>query len=158
IGRIDADLTGAIRLSDVALGDLVAADAIEASVALDSLLAGTLRADEIRVAGPRVAIQIDGDGGSDLTRLARRLIHRVSVGDGAGDPGRLRRIVVSSGTLIAHIAGLGELAADQVAIMPDAGGVRVTTGAIRIDGSTGPVTVALGFARGAAELTLPHLG
>src|SRR3954463_8057105 len=60
IGTVDADLTGTIRLSDVALGDLVAAEAVEASVALDSLLEGTLRADEIRVAGPRVAIHIDG--------------------------------------------------------------------------------------------------
>src|SRR5262245_23594673 len=37
IGGVDADLTGTIRLADVALGDLVAADAIEASVSLDSL-------------------------------------------------------------------------------------------------------------------------
>src|SRR5262249_29853867 len=76
IGAVDADLTGPIRLSDVAFGELVAAEAIEASVALDSLLAGTLRADEIRVTGPRVAIQVDGDGDSDLARLARRLLVR----------------------------------------------------------------------------------
>src|SRR5262245_56139487 len=55
VGAIDADLAGTLRLSGVALGELVAADAIEASVALDSLLAGTLRADEIRVVAPRVA-------------------------------------------------------------------------------------------------------
>src|SRR5512143_2705649 len=50
IGAVDADLTGTIRLSDVALGNLVSADSIEASVALESLLAGQLGADEIRVA------------------------------------------------------------------------------------------------------------
>ncbi|HEV7553846.1 MAG TPA: hypothetical protein VGO00_00240, partial [Kofleriaceae bacterium] len=49
IGSIDADLTGTVRLSDVALGGLVAADSVEGSVALDSLLAGELGADEIRV-------------------------------------------------------------------------------------------------------------
>src|SRR5206468_1039913 len=44
-----------------------------------------------------------------------------------------------------------------VAITPDAAGVRVTTGAIRIEGRPGPVAVELGFARGAADVTLPHL-
>lgn len=156
IGRVDADLTGAVRLLDVALGELVTADAIEASVALDSLLAGALRVDEIRVAAPRVAAQVDGDGDSDLARLARRLLPHGGRGD--GEPaGRLRRIVVSAGTLSARIAGLGELTAEGVAITPDAAGVRVTTGAIRIDGRAGPVAVELGFARGAADVTLPHL-
>jgi Transglycosylase len=156
IGTIDAGLTGTIRLSDVAFGDLIAAEAIEASVALDSLLAGTLRADELRVAGPRVAIQVDGDGDSDLARLARRLL-----GHGPGGAGtrssRLRRIVVSSGTLSARVAGLGELTADRVELVPDAGGVRVITGPVRVDGHAGPLGVELGFARSAAELTLPRL-
>src|SRR5690606_5103243 len=58
IGRVDADLTGTIRLSDVALGPLFAADSVEASVALDSLLAGQFSADEIRVASPRIALDI----------------------------------------------------------------------------------------------------
>src|SRR5213078_2910768 len=117
IGGIDADLTGAIRLSDVALGDAIAAEAVEASVALDSLLHGTLRADEVRVAGPRVAIRVDGDGDSDVARLMRRLIR----GRGEAGGGRLRRIVVSSGTLTARIAELGELTAERVEIVPDAG-------------------------------------
>ncbi|HEX3758061.1 MAG TPA: biosynthetic peptidoglycan transglycosylase [Kofleriaceae bacterium] len=155
IGGVDADLTGAVRLSDVALGDLVTADAVEGSVALDSLLSGALRADEIRVAGPRVAARVDGDGDSDLARLVRRLLPRGGRGDSG--PARLRRIVVSAGTLSARIAGLGELTAEGVAITPDAAGVRVTTGAIRIDGRAGPVAVALGFARGAADVSLPHL-
>src|SRR4029079_7385148 len=66
IGAIDADLTGTLTLSDVALGSLLSADAIEPSVALDSLLAGRVTADEIRVAGPHLAIEIDRDGDSDL--------------------------------------------------------------------------------------------
>src|SRR5689334_10365829 len=52
IGGVDADLTGAIRITDVALGDLASADALEASVAMGSLLGGHLRADELRVDGP----------------------------------------------------------------------------------------------------------
>jgi hypothetical protein len=157
LGRVDADLTGTVRLTDVAFGTLVAADAVEASVALDSLLAGTLRADEIRVAGPRVAIQIDGDGDSDLARLARRLAGKARAPGDRGEPGRLRRIVVSSGTLSAHIAGIGELAAEGVELVPDASGVRLITGPVRLDGRAGPLQAQLGFARAGAELSLPHL-
>jgi hypothetical protein len=156
IGAIDADLTATVRLTDVRFGNLVTAEAIEASVALDSLLAGALRADEIRVAAPRVAVQVDGDGDSDLARWLRRLASHRATGDG-GEPGRLRRIVVSSGTLTAHIAGLGDLAAAGVELVPDAGGVRVVTGAVRLDARIGPVRGELAFARSAAELTLPHL-
>lgn len=160
IGGVDADLTGAVRLSDVALGELVAAEAVEASVALESLLAGTLRADEIRVASPRVAIQVDGDGDSDLARLARRMLRPGrgrDAGAGSRDAGpRLRRIVVSSGALTARVAGLGELAIDDVAIRPDAAAVRITTGAIRLEGRAGPVAIDVGFSRGAADVALPH--
>jgi len=157
IDGIDADLTGTIRLTGLALGQLVAADALEASVSLGSLLAGTLRADEIRVAGPRVAVQVDGDGDSDLGRVARRLASRGRTSTGPAGGGRLRRIVVSSGALSAQIAGLGALAAERVELVPDAGGVRVITGPVRLSGRNGPLTVDLGFARSAAELALPHL-
>jgi len=157
IAAIDADLTGTIRLTGVALGPLITAEAVEASVALDSLLAGTLRADEIRIATPRVAIRVDGDGDSDLARVARRLVGRGRTPGEPGAPGRLRRIVVSSGALTAQIAGIGSVAADGVELIPDAGGVRLITGAVRLDGRAGPLHVELGFARGAAELTLPHL-
>ena len=158
IGGIDADLTGTVRLSDVALGSLLGAEAIEASVALDSLLAGTLRADEIRVAGPRIAIQADGDGNSDLARLLHRLVSgRDHAGEARAGDGRLRRIVISSGTLTAQVAGLDELAADGMELVPDATDVRVITRTVRIDGRAGPLGVELAFARSAADLALPHL-
>ena len=157
IGAVDADLTGTVRLTDVAFGELISAEAIEASVGLDSLLAGALRADEIRVAGPHVTVQVDGDGDSDLARLTRRLATRPAAAPVNGEPGRLRRVVVSSGTLTAHIAGLGDVAAAGVELVPDAAGVRVVTGAVRIDGRVGPVRGEIAFARSAAEITLPHL-
>ena len=158
IDAVDADLSGTIRLSDVAFGDLVTAHAIEASIAIDSLLAGTLRADEIRVAGPRVAIQVDGNGDSDLARLARRLLgKRPGAGDRRAGPGRLRRIVVSAGSLSARVTGIGELTADGVELVPDGDGVRVITGPVRVDGRAGALGVELGFTRSAAELTLPRL-
>ncbi len=155
IGGIDADLTGSIRLSDVALGELIAADAIEASVALDSLLAGEFHADEIRVERPRVTVEASADGDSDLARLARRMLGRSRPPSGSG--GRLRRIVVSSGSLTAKIAGVGELSADGVELVPDAGGVRVVTGSVHAHGAAGPIEVSLAFSRSAAELALPQL-
>jgi len=162
IGAIDADLTGTLRLTDVAFGELVSAEAVEASIGLESLLAGALRADEIRVAGPHVTAQVDGDGDSDLARLIRRLAtrHASAARSAAGDrgePGRLRRVVVSSGTLTAHIAGIGDVTAAGVELVPDADGVRVVTGALRIDGRVGAVRGEIAFARSAAEIALPHL-
>ncbi|HEY4059651.1 MAG TPA: transglycosylase domain-containing protein [Kofleriaceae bacterium] len=176
IGAVDADLTGSVRLTDVALGSLFEADGVEASVALDSLLSGELRADEIQVAGPRVALDIGADGDSDFARLVRRFASRrsgLASRPRAGGP-RLRRIVVSEGTLTARIAGLGEISADGVELVPDEGGVRVITGALRmtthrsasVDGDStlsvhrpallSDVDVGFAFARSAAELSLPQ--
>lgn len=155
IGDVDADLTGTVRLSDVALGHLIAADSIEASVALESLLDGQLGADEIRVAGPRVAVEVDRNGDSDLARVVRKLAHG-GHGGGAG-ASRVRRIVVSSGTLTAKIAGIAELAADGVELVPDATGVRVITGRLRVHGETGMLRGDLDLARSAAEVSLPHV-
>jgi len=158
IGAIDADLSGAIRLTDVAFGDLVSADAIEASVGMGSLLDGQLRADEIRVEGPHVAIRVDADGDSDLARLAHRLAaRRTSRGSGQEQPSHVRRIVVAGGTLTARVAGLGELTADGVELVPDAGGVRVVTGPVRARGKGSRIGVDLAFTRSAAELRLPQL-
>jgi hypothetical protein len=170
IGRVDADLTGTIRLSDVSLGELFSADSLEASVALETLLAGQFSADEIRVAAPHISITVDKDGDSDLARLIRRLAapHTtpppgLAVGAApphpapAPKPARIRRIVVSSGTLVAKIAGVGEVAADGVEIVPDAGGVRVITGQVRLRGGTEAARAELVMARSAAELSLPHV-
>jgi hypothetical protein len=159
IGDIDADLTGTIRLSDVSLGTLFAADRVEASVALDSLLAGQLSADEIRIAGPRIAVDVTRDGDSDLARVVRRLAERrrKSSSSPSANAPRIRRIVVSSGTLTARIAGVGEVAADGVELVPDENGVRVITGTLRLRGKTNGIDGELLLARSAAEVSLPHV-
>ncbi len=163
IGNVDADLSGAVRLSDVAFGDLVSADAVEASVGVGSLLDGQLRADEIRVEGPHVALAIDPDGDSDLARLARRLQGRKRhAASGAASrrgsshhaiAGPVRRIVVSDGTLVARIAGIGEITADRVELFPEATGTRVLTGPLRVRAAHRRVDLDVGFARSAAEIT-----
>ncbi|MDB4958744.1 MAG: glycosyl transferase family 51 [Myxococcales bacterium] len=161
IGGVDADLTGTIKLLAVELVEpadshvVFAADAIEASVALQSMLEGQLGADEIRVAGPRVSLAVDGNGDSDLARLVRRLAHSGSTRPTGST--RVRRIVVSSGTLTAHVAGVGEVSADDVELVPDAGGVRVITGRVRITGGVGKLHGEIELARSAAELALPHV-
>jgi len=157
IGSVDADLTGAIRLTDVALGTLVSVDAIEASVAMSSLLGGQLRADEIRVDGPRVAIEVDANGDSDLARLARRIAHRGAGTTKKAKASGIRRIIVAQGSFRARIAHIGELSAEDVELVPDATGVRVITGPVRLDGVRSDVHVELAFARSAAELRMPAM-
>jgi hypothetical protein len=158
IGTVDADLTGTLRLSDVALGPLFSAERVEASVALESLLAGQLAADEIRVAGPRIDVEVDRSGDSNLARIVRTLADRRRSSGGHGSAHtRIRRIVVSSGTLTARVAGLGEVAADGVELVPDEYGVRVVTGKLRVRGGTGNVHGELVLARSAAEMSLPHV-
>jgi hypothetical protein len=160
IGAIDADLTGRVRLGDVALGTLVAADAIEASVALDSLLSGRLGADEIRVARPRITIDVSPDGDSELARVVRRLAKpsaAQATNAPSASPTKLRRIVVSSGSLIAHVAGVGDFEAEDVELVPDQAGVRVITGALRVRGEVGDVRGEIVLARAAADVALPHV-
>lgn len=156
LGGVDADLTGAVRLSDIAFGDLASAEAIEASVALDSLISGQIRADEIRVAAPRLDVRVGPDGDSDLLRLVRRLARRGG-GSGRSAGGRLRRIVVSSGSLRAHVDGLGDVTASGVELVPDEDGVRVITGQVRVHAAQAALALDLVFARSAAELVLPQL-
>jgi hypothetical protein len=156
IGAVDADLTGTVRLSDVALGSLVSAESIEASVALESLLDGQLGADEIRVAGPKVALEVDRNGDSDLARVIRKLAKSGGSHHGGGHA-RVRRIVVSSGTLTARIAGIADLSADDVELVPDEHGVRVITGHLRVHGELGSLRGELDLARSAAEVDLPHV-
>src|SRR5687767_3898110 len=99
IGSVDADLTGAIRMTDVALGRLVSVEAIEASVAMSSLLGGQLRADEIRIDHPRVTVEIDRNGDSDLARLARAMAHRGANTTRKAKASGIRRIIVANGAL-----------------------------------------------------------
>lgn len=161
IGAIDADLTGTVRISDIALGSLVRADRIEASVGLDSLLAGEPAADEICVTHPRLAAEVDANGDSDLGRLVRRLSARRTSAPGAAASARprARRIVVTSGSLVAHVAGVGEVTAEDVELVPDEAGVRVITGPVHVRGgsSAARARVELAFQRGAADVSLPQL-
>jgi len=163
IGSVDADLTGQIRLSDVVLGGQFAAGALEAAVALPSLLAGELNADEIRVASPRVSVHVDAKGNSDLATLVARLRRGRSNSRTSPSPrpwarGGLRRILVSSGALIAHVDGFGEVSATNLQLLPDDRGARLVTGPVHVRVGSGEFAGELDLARGAAEIALPQLG
>ena len=158
IGSLDADLTGTLRLSDVELGELFVADRVEASVSLDSLLSGQFSADEIRVAGPRIAVDVGRDGDSNLARVVRRLAAlRKKSSTASSTAIRVRRIVVSSGTLTARIAGLGEVSADGVELVPDENGVRLITGKLRVRGGANGIVGEIQLSRSGAEVALPHV-
>jgi hypothetical protein len=150
-----------VRVDDIALGDLASADAIEASVAMDSLLGGNLRADEIHVRAPRISVRIDPDGDSDVARLARKLglQRKRRTAPSTDEPRGFRRIVVDGGTLTARIAGLGEVSADGVELIPDGDSLRVVTGRVHLRGTGGlpGVQLDIAFARGAAELGLSRM-
>lgn len=154
IGAIDADLTGQVQLSSVALGTQLAAESIEAAVALDSLIAGEFGADEIRVTSPRVALTIDRDGNSDLAHLLRRFARPRNRPATAK---RLRRITVHSGSLVARIAGIGEVSAVNVELVPEASGVRVITGPLHVRTDAANLHGDLNLARSAAEISLPQV-
>ena len=156
IAGVEAGLTGEVRLTGVEIGDVLRIDAIEASVALDSLLAGDLAADEVRLEGPRLRARVDGAGESNLARILRRVAAR-RAGQPASRSGgrRLRRIVVTEGDLVLDVVGLGRFEARGVELHPQTGGVRVVTGEVRGELVAGPLAVRASFARGGGDLRLP---
>ncbi len=162
VGGVEADLTGTLRLRDVVVGDLLRADAIEAAVSLDSILAGELAPDEIRVRGPRVRAHIAADGSSDWHAL---LAHTAAhVGRRRGDHAdreprsgrRLHRVVVSGGDLVADLGG-ARVTVRDVELHPQAGGVRVVTGAVMLTAAVGPYQLRGELSRVGADVGLPRL-
>jgi hypothetical protein len=162
IDHVEASLTGAVRVDGVRLGDLLAADHIEASMAPGTLLSGDFHADEIRVDGPRLRLRVDRDGGSNLDDLLARWRARHAARTGAAPAPagatRLRRIVVTGGDLIVTLGDRARLRVQDVELVPHAGGLRALAGRAELEGASGPWTAAGSFARAAADLSWPALG
>ncbi|HWN66734.1 MAG TPA: hypothetical protein VNM90_03780, partial [Haliangium sp.] len=166
IGGIDADLTGAVRLRDVAVGKLMAADAIEAAVipSLAPLAGGALRIREIRVERPRLHVRVDRLGRTDVEDLLGRVrAHLDARASGPTTAARsaprvLPRIVVTRGALGVSLGDCGRAELRGIELLPRRGGVRAVAsetdlaldcGAWRIQGTLG---------RAAADIGLPGLG
>ncbi len=159
VGGFDASLTGTLQLRELRVGTLFSARALEASIALDSLLAGELGADELRVIEPRLRAAIDADGHSEWHDLVAHLAARR--GHGAGGRAthgghHLRRIVVSGGDLVLDIDGV-EIRARDVELQPQTGGVRLVTGVVTARGARGPYQGTAELARLGADVALPAL-
>lgn len=169
IASVEAGLVGNLRLRGVRLGEMFAAEAIEASTSWRGLLGGALRIDEIRVEAPRLALTVDASGESDLSRVLARLAAARKRGPSpAASPPptreRLappRRIVVSEGELAIRIADVATLRARGVELVPQPGGVRAVAGHLELTaasqraGRKAEVTLTLG--RAAADLRLPRM-
>ena len=164
VGGAEAGLTGTLALRDVALGAVLAADAVEASAGAAELLAGELAPAELRLVRPRLRIEVRPDGASDLdpilARARAQLVAGAGGGGGDGEPGaarRLRRLVVTGGDLEVELVGRGALRAAGVEIVPLPGGARLRTGRVELTARAGGFRAGAAFARGAADLALPAL-
>lgn len=170
ITSVEAGLTGALRLRGVSLGDMLSADAVEASMSWRSLLSGALTADEIRVEGPRLSLSVDATGESELARVlgrlaaARRSRASASSASSSGEAAHRspRRIVVSEGELRVTLAGAAEVRAAGVELRPQPGGVRATARRVSVSveaplAAGGRAALALELSPAAADLALPHV-
>ncbi len=160
VAGVEAGLSGTVRVTGVRVGDVVAVDAIEASVSLASLLAGDLGADEVRLERPRLRAQVDADGDSNLARILRRVAARRALavrGGGATGGRRLRRVVVTEGALVLDLVGVGVVEARGVELHPQRDGVRLVTGPVRARLERGPLALDARLERAGGDLTLPDL-
>jgi hypothetical protein len=165
IGGVDADLTGAVRLRDVAVGKLMAADAIEAAVipSFEALAGGALRIREIRVERPRLHVRVDRLGRTDVEDLLGRVrAHLDARGSGLtaarSEPRALPRIVVTRGALGVSLGDCGRAELRGIELLPRRGGVRavVSDADLALDCASWRIQGTLG--RAAADIGLPGLG
>ncbi len=165
IGGVNVNLTGAVRLRDVTVGKIMAADAIEAAVlpSFEALARGDLRIREIRVERPRLHVRMDRRGRTDVESLLARMRAHLDKkrGHGPGSTlatgGALPRIAVTRGALAVALGDCGRAEMRGIEIVPRRGGVRaiVADTDIALDCSDWRVQGSLG--RAAADIALPAL-
>ncbi len=156
IGWLDASALGTLRLQEVAVGDVLRARAIEASISPSELLAGRVRAAEIRIEGPRVTVKVDHRGRSSVEDILSRVASRVrpaAVSRGSARK-RLRRIVVVGGALVVELGSIGTLELSDVEIAPRPGGVRAVASSLNASWLAGGIAGRAQFPRVAADLRL----
>lgn len=155
IDHLEVGLTGTLRVRGVRLGDLAGAASVEACLDPGALLAGHLRAAEIRVERPRMALTLSGEDDRlrrALRRAADRLRPRGSSGASAG--GSLRRVVVTGGELELDLGDRGSIAVSGVTLHPQRGGVRAVARSAEIDLVAGSLAVRGSLGRLGADLDL----
>ena len=70
---VEVDLSGQVHLRGLALGRIAELGRITASWSFDALLARSRRPDRVTVVDPRLAVRVDSDGSSSLSRLIGRI-------------------------------------------------------------------------------------
>ncbi|MBI4508630.1 MAG: transglycosylase domain-containing protein [Deltaproteobacteria bacterium] len=169
IGDAELALLGTLRLSEVRVGTLLHARAMEGSVGLAHLMRGAFVADEIRVERPKVMARVTPSGTLDATRIltrvrdARRLQGSSKRGRSAvarptaAPTSHLRRIIVTDGELVMTVDQRGEIRAREVELHPQEGGVRVVAAGVSLALRYGPWQARATFARTGFDVTIPEL-
>ena len=152
VGDAEVRLGGELVLSDVTVGDVLEASSVEAAIGLESLLRGSMIADEIIVSRPRLRVD------ATALRLLGRLPGR-GAGPGAGGAGgasrRLKRIVMHDGEVTIDLGEHGRVRAREIALSPQEGGVRVVLGPSQALVRWGKMEATAGFARAGLDVELP---
>jgi hypothetical protein len=166
VGDVEVTLLGTLRLSEISLGTLFSAKAIEASVGLGTLMSGSVAADEIQVYSPRLVAHTRPDGSLSAAELVTRVreLKAKARARSAGEKPRarttrtsLRRIVVQGGELVLSLGDRGEIRARDVELHPQEGGVRVVAGRASLQAQAGSLVASCTFARTGVDLELPSL-
>src|SRR5207237_157564 len=108
---------------------------------------------ERRILAATAALAIGAPAGAAAWVRARTDAVAVRLERAGGLPARIGSID-AEGTPTARIAGIGELSATGVELVPDAAGVRVVTGRVELRGRARALDIDLQFARSAADLSL----
>jgi hypothetical protein len=155
IDHLEVGLTGTLRVRGVRLGDLAGAASVEASLDPGALLAGHLRAAEVRVERPRLALTLSGED-DRLRRALRRAADRLRPRgtDGSAGGGRLRRVVVTGGELELDLGDRGTIAVSGVTLHPQRGGVRAVARGATIDLAAGALAARGNLGRIGADIDL----
>ena len=167
VGGVEADLSGALRLDRVAIAGVGEAETIEAGFGPGDVLAGRLAPAEVEVSRPRLVLELDGRGHSNLepilARVARRIGRTARSGPGAAPapgsrrPGALERVVVRDGDLTVDLGRLGRLTAGGVELIPYRGRLRIRSGPVELTLAASPWRARARFPRAALDLSLPSL-
>jgi hypothetical protein len=151
LGSVEADLSGALHVREVKIGQIFAADEVTAAVGISTLLRGELAADELSLRAPRLRITAQADGTTDVAALVARA--RGPRQPGAGHASRRpRRILASDGQLRLVVVGVGEISTTGLELFPSADSLRVVTGPVVADLAVRGVQTRASFTKSAVDV------
>ena len=147
---VEVSLFGSIALTGLDLGGFIAAGRVEGRIALGSLLAARLSADEIEIERPRIELR---QGGRRLRQLVARLHARRerAVDSRPGQAARWPHLRVSGGELRIR-SDASQMVIRGLRARPIGAGLRLVSDAVEVSGELGGRPVAIDFVRAAADV------